>query len=175
MPPGSCDQAARIRSPQRNSCPVAPTCEFVYDLEGRCHTAVRGDRSVAKALDATSLPIRDAIGISAGTSEILRQRRRNPFHVCVGEWKFSPIKIVSPEPSLLALPTVISFILSAGAARQNVREEIRGPYFAPPQLWAQAQSGDRLHRQDEISLRGCERPWLRILRSGSTCPQCHAL
>jgi hypothetical protein len=101
MPPGSCDQAARIGSPERNSCPITPTCEFIYDLEGRCHTAVRGDRSVAEALDSTSLPIRDTIGISAGTSEILRQRRRNPFHVCVGEWKFSPVKIVSPEPSLL--------------------------------------------------------------------------
>ena len=75
LPPGSCDQAARIRSPQRNFCPVAPTCEFIYNLEGRCHTAVRGDRSVAKALDPTSLPIRDAIGISARTSEILRHRR----------------------------------------------------------------------------------------------------
>src|SRR4029453_1407212 len=85
-------------------------------------------------------------------------------------------RMFASRPSALSFGNepVVSPSLSAGAARQNVRGETRGSYFAPPRLWAQAQPDDQLHRPDEILLRECERPSLRTLRWESTYQQCHA-
>ena len=93
MPPWSWNQATRIRPPQRDTCTFTPSRKLIYNLERHCHVAGGHDRSVAKALDSTPLPIRNSIRIRILTSEFLRQGRRNPFYVCGRERRFPHVRI----------------------------------------------------------------------------------